>query len=150
MIPHFDFHFYRIPPAQRMAIDCSDVSKPAELPAAYSLPDEELPDDVAAMIGVKTLVGVCVPQMGMHSLVTEELASETPFGGTMVIGYYQGEPIFFEPMISKALLLERRSFDLALPAVPGLNGGQPGTFRAEYMADQDAYRFVFSGFGTAS
>ncbi|MCI0434537.1 MAG: hypothetical protein L0271_12985 [Gemmatimonadetes bacterium] len=150
MTPHFDFHFYTIPSGQRTTIDCSNESKPAALPTGYALPDEVLPDEMAQMIGVKTLVGVCVPQMGMHSLSAEEMASETLFDGTMVVGYYNGETIFFEPMIASAYLLERRSFDLPVPLVPGLEGPQPRAFRAEYVADADAYRFVFSDFGPST
>jgi hypothetical protein len=146
MVPHFDFHFYLVPPAQRMAIDCSDRSKPSALAAGYSLPDEVLPPDVATMIGVDTLIGVCIPEMGMHSLVTVELESESPFDGTMVIGYYRGEPIFVEPMLSRSMLLARQSFDLTIPDIPGLTGEQPTMFRAEYDAQLDAYRFVFSAF----
>jgi hypothetical protein len=108
--------------------------------------DEVLPPEVAAMIGVDTLIGVCVPEMGMHSLVTVELASETPFSGTIVVGYYGGKPIFIEPMISRAALMERRSFDLTVPTVPGLEADQPTVFRAVYDEDMDAYRFTFSSF----
>src|SRR5687768_11990198 len=81
MTPHFDFHFYRIPTSERMAIDCKDVSKPAELAAGYVLPDEALPPDVAKMFGVDTLIGICVPQMGMHSLVGTEFDAKTTFRG---------------------------------------------------------------------
>jgi hypothetical protein len=146
MTPHFDFHFYLTPQDHRLAIDCSDRSKPATLPAGYSMIDEVLPPEVAAMIGVDTLIGVCVPEMGMHSLVTVELASETPFSGTIVVGYYGGKPIFIEPMISRAALMERRSFDLTVPTVPGLEADQPTVFRAVYDEDMDAYRFTFSSF----
>ncbi len=149
-VPHFDIHFYMIPPEERLTIDCTDLTKPSTLPAGYTLPVEVLPDEVAAMIGVKTLVGVCVPEMGMHSLVAAEMEATTAFSGTMVVGYYQGRPIFVEPMISKATLLERRSFDLAVPAVPGLEGRQPTVFRAEYDAGQDAYHFKFSGFAATN
>ncbi len=51
LTPHFDMHFYRIGNDQRTAIDCADESKPATLADAYGMIDEELPDDVAAMIG---------------------------------------------------------------------------------------------------
>ncbi len=149
MVPHFDFHFYRIPSAQRMTIDCSDLTKPATLAAGYSLPDEVLPDEVAEMIGVKTLVGVCVPEMGMHSLETTQMESDTPFDGTMVVGYYRGENIFIEPMIAKEFLLRRTSFDMPVPAIPGLQGPHPTQFRADYDAEADAYRFVFSSFSAA-
>lgn len=143
MVPHFDFHFYTISSDDRMAIDCADETKPATLADGYAMPDEVLPEEVAAMIGVSTLVGLCVPEMGMHSLSAVEMASETPFSSTMVVGYYHGRDIFIEPMISRAALLERRSFDLTVPSVPGHVGAEPTHFRAEYMPDQNAYRFVF-------
>ena len=38
------------------------------------------------------------------------------------------------------------AFDLTVPAVPGLEGRQPTMFRANYDAEQDAYRFTFSEF----
>jgi hypothetical protein len=124
------------------------VSKPSTLPADYSLPDEQLPPEIASMIGVDVLVGVCVPEMGMHSIPTADLSSEETFRGAMVVGYYRGELIFLEPMIPRAVLLERQSFDLPIPAVPGV-AALPTTFRADYMADQDAYRFVFGGVAAA-
>ena len=146
LTPHFDFHFYTVPQEQRLAMDCADLSKPAELAAGYSLPDVTLPPPMADMIGLKTLTGLCVPGMGMHSLLTSELESTNIFRGTMVIGYYQGKPIFIEPMISKEMLLERRAFDLPIPAIPGLSGNRPRSFRAEFDTAQKAYRFVFSDF----
>jgi hypothetical protein len=145
-VPHFDFHFYTIPSAERMAITCADTAKPATLPAGYALPDEPLPPDVAKMIGVPVLVGICVPQMGMHSLLASEMESTTPFRGSMVIGYYQAKPIFIEPMISKAMLEEKQSFSFPIPAIPGLSGSHPTTFQGEYDAQQGVYSFTFSGF----
>lgn len=150
LTPHFDFHFYTIPSAERMAIDCVDVSKPAKISDGYSLPDITLPPDMAKAIGVSDLPGLCVPQMGMHSLLTSEMESATPFRGTMVIGYIKGKPIFVEPMISKAMLMEKASFDLVVPTVPGLTPAAPRTFRAEYDAQGSAYRFTFSGFGASN
>jgi hypothetical protein len=146
LTPHFDFHFYTIPPAERTAIDCADTAKPAALAAGYALPDEPLPPDMAKAIGVPVLVGICVPQMGMHSLLASELESTTPFRGSMVIGYYHAKPIFIEPMISRAMLQEKQSFDLPIPTIPGLTGNRPAAFRAEYDAQQGVYRFEFSGF----
>jgi hypothetical protein len=148
MTPHFDFHFYLIPQAERMAIDCRDVAKPAELPAGYALPDEKLPPDLAKMLGTDVLVGVCVPQMGMHALPAADLEGTTPFRGNMVIGYYKTKPIFIEPMISRAMLLEKKSFELPIPAVPGLTGPHPTTFRADYDEQAQTYRFVFTNFTT--
>jgi hypothetical protein len=146
MTPHFDFHFYTIPQGERTSIDCLDTAKPATLPAGYALPDEPLPPPMVKLTGVSTLVGVCIPQMGMHSLLATELQSQTPFRGSMVIGYYHSKPIFIEPMLSRAMLLEKHSFDLAIPTIPGMSGSYPRMFHAEYDAQQNAYRFAFSDF----
>lgn len=150
LTPHFDFHFFTIPTAERSAIDCTDKTKPSSLPAGYSMPDVVLPPPLAELAGGNPLIGLCVAQMGMHSLLTSELESTETFRGSMVIGYYHGKPIFIEPMLSQALLLEKRSFELPIPSIPGMMRAYPRTFRAEYDAQQQAYRFVFSDFGTGA
>ena len=144
LVPHFDFHFYLVPEAERLTIDCMRLEKPAEAPAGYELPDETLPPELAAITGVETLIGTCVPEMGMHAISTTEMSATESFDGSMIIGYYEGEPIFVEPMIAQSFLLERRSFDLEIPTIPGRDGAGPAAFRAEYDEEQDAYRFVFS------
>jgi len=140
LTPHFDFHFYVISDSARLAIDCADSTKPATLPAGYSLPDMDLP-------GIGHLPGVCVPQMGMHSLPTRELTDTVIFSGTMVMGFYQGHPIFFEPMIARAKLLERRSFSIPMATPAGIPAGVhfPTKFEAQYDPAIPGYRFVFSG-----
>jgi hypothetical protein len=150
MTPHFDFHFYTVAASERAAMDCKDVSKPASLPAGYGLPDIPLPPDMAKMIGVPALIGICVPGMGMHSIPTTDIERKEAFNGSMVIGYYQGKPIFIEPMVSKAMLMEKKSFDLPIPDVPGLTGAHATKFHAEYDATQQAYRFTFSAFTHAA
>lgn len=141
LTPHFDFHFYNIANDTREAIDCADLTKPADVPAGYRFADVEIP-------GVGMLVGLCVPAMGMHALLASEMESGEIFDGTMVIGYYHGSPILFEPMIARHMLMRRQSFDLPMPTVSGLPDGvrYPQSFRAEYDVATDAYRFVFSGF----
>ncbi len=140
LTPHFDFHFYNIPIDTREAIDCSDKTKPAALPADYGIVDVEVPE-----LGM--LVGLCVPEMGMHTLLASELQSDQIFDGTMVIGFYHGSPIFFEPMIARDMLMRRQSFELPMPVVSGLPAGvrYPQRFRAEYDAASATYRFIFSG-----
>jgi len=150
MTPHFDFHFYTVPPAERVAIDCTDNTKPATLPAAYGIVDVPLPPDMAKMMGVNTLVGLCVPKMGMHTLLTAELEGKEAFKGSMVIGYYHGKPIFIEPMLTKTMLLEKKSFDLPIPSIPGLSSAHPTRFHAEYDAAKQSYRFIFSAFTPAA
>ncbi|MEN8375034.1 MAG: cytochrome C [Gemmatimonadota bacterium] len=140
LTPHFDFHFYHVSASEREAIDCADTTKPTEVPAGYGLVDVEIP-------GIGMLEGLCVPAMGMHALLASEMESDEIFDGTMVIGYDRGAPLFFEPMIASELLLRRQSFELPMPAVPGLPEGvrYPERYRAEYDAETDSYRFVFSG-----
>lgn len=138
MTPHWDFHFYTTTPADVAAIDCSDLTKPDAVPADYILPDITIPD-------MGTLVGLCVPQMGMHAMAMRDLDVNDPFGGSMIVGYYRGALNFLEPMISKAKLMEAASFDMPVPpAPPGLPVAVrwPTTFRAEYQPDTRSYRFV--------
>jgi hypothetical protein len=148
LTPHFDFHFYLVPESRRLAIDCADSSKPSTLPAGYGMRDEQLPPPLVALAGVDVLIGSCVPQMGMHSLNLVEAETTELFDGTMIVGYYQGTPIFVEPMISQAFLARRQSFALTVPAVPGA-AGAPTTFQAVYDPASDAYRFEFGGFASA-
>jgi hypothetical protein len=139
LVPHFDFHFYHIPTADIDAIDCADLSKPARLPTEYELPDVDIPE-------IGNLIGLCVPQMGMHALPATEMRAATEFQKTMVVGYYRQQPIFVEPMITRATLLERRSFALDVPDVPNrpAHVRYPMRFRADYDSNAQAYRFVFS------
>ena len=146
LTPHFDFHFYLIPAAEVAAIDCADLTKPAALPPTFGLPDIPLPPEMAKLTGVSSLIGLCVPKMGMHSVLASEIERTDAFDGTMVIGYYKGKPIFIEPMISKAMLMKKASFDLPIPDVPGIAGPHPKKFRAHFDAAQQAYRFTFSEF----
>jgi hypothetical protein len=150
LTPHFDFHFNQISSAELDAIDCKDLTKPASIPEGYSLPDFPLPPDMTKMMGVSTMVGLCVPKMGMHALPTVDVERKEPFEGAMVIGYNIGKPIFFEPMISKAMLMQKKSFDLATPALPGLTGAQPSKFHAEYDTEKQEYRLILSGFSAAN
>jgi hypothetical protein len=99
---------------------------------------------------VKSMIGLCVPGMGMHSLLASEFARKDAFEGSMVIGYYKGKAIFIEPMISKAMLMKKASFDLPIPDVPGLTGAHPTKFHAEWDAAGNSYRFAFTGFTSAT
>ena len=145
-VPHFDFHFNGVSSAEINAIDCKDLTKPAAIPAGYGLPDFDLPPDASKMMGVKTMIGLCVPKMGMHAVPTADIERKEPITASMVVGYNIGKPIFVEPMISKATLMKKASFDLPMSAIPGQTGGQPSKFHAEYDAQKQEYRLILSGF----
>jgi hypothetical protein len=140
LTPHFDFHFYTIAPDRVQSIDCADERKPAQLPTAYSLPDIDVP-------GLGTLVGLCVPHMGMHGMPTEELDQTDLFGASMLVGYYGQDVVFLEPMISHAKLAEAKTFPMAVPPLPNTSSAVrwPSRFEAVYDPESRAYRFVFSG-----
>lgn len=142
LIPHFDFHFYTtMSAADVAAIDCADSTKPGRLPTAYELPDVSIPQ-------LGNLIGLCVPGMGMHAVPEAELHATTLFQKTMIVGYYHRRPIFIEPMITRATLLERRSFAIDVPEVPDRPADvrHPRRFRADYDSTTQAYKFVFSNF----
>lgn len=143
LTPHFDFHFYTIDPEQVQAIDCADLSKPAQIPAQYALPDMEIP-------GIGELVGLCVPTMGMHAMLEHELEETDLFGASLIVGYYRENLIFLEPMIAKAKLLEAQSFTMDVPEVPsaGASVRWPTQFQAVYDEVSRSFRFVFSGMPT--
>ena len=138
---HFDFHFYNVTEQEIAEIDCADATKPAAIPRPYALPDIDVP-------GMGTLIGLCVPAMGMHAMPSDEVDDTEPFDATMLVGYYGAEPIFFEPMVSRALLLTKNDFTLDMPEVDGLPRGvrYPRAFRAEFDEGAQAYRLIFTGF----
>ena len=141
LTPHFDFHFYNLSQSEIHAIDCSDDTKPPRLPARYALPDIDVP-------GMGVLVGLCVPRMGMHAIAEEELEATDPFQASLIVGYYGGDVIFFEPMVSLERLLEKSDFALQVPKIENLPAGvhYPSEFRAEYDAAGKQYRMVFTVF----
>lgn len=144
LTPHFDFHFYTVTPDAVQAISCTNTTKPAELPDEYVMPDLEIPE-----MGI-TLIGSCVPAMGMHSALEAELAVTDLFESSMLVGYYEQDLIFLEPMIAKAKLMQEQSFPMKIPAVPNAaaNVKWPTSFEAVYDEATRSYRFVFSGFST--
>ena len=113
---------------------------PEELPADYSLPDAIDPER-------RLLVGLCMPLMGMHAMPRHDLENSEPFRATMLIGYYSGNLIFVEPMVSRAMLMEEKSFSLDIPSLPSTEVVRyPARFAAEFDQSSRTYRMVFSEF----
>jgi len=140
MTPHFDFHLYTLSGEGIEAIDCSDLSKPEQAPDGYTLPDITIPD-------MGTLVGLCVPEMGMHALDEKEMTASEMFGAAMIVGFYAKETIFIEPMIARKTLLDREDFSLAIPGgLADLGNGTawPSSFKAVYDEESSVWHLVFS------
>jgi hypothetical protein len=139
MTPHFDFHFYTVDATDVAAMDCSDMSKPSQLPTDYALPDIQVPE-------IGELVGLCVPSMGMHAMPAEEVDQTEPFSTSTLVGYYHGNVIFVEPMIAREKLLADESFSLTVPSVPSVGAGVswPVSFEAVFDEATQSYRFTYS------
>jgi hypothetical protein len=104
--PHFDFHYYMISEADRMAIPpyeadsvkFKNVPAPAYFPPTYINP------------------GGGVPQMGAHWVdVTSSEFNGQPFTQTFIYGSYNGKVTFYEPMITEAFIKANASFERTIP-----------------------------------
>ncbi|MHC5904390.1 hypothetical protein ACVNF4_10860 [Streptomyces sp. S6] len=114
--PHFDFHFYIQPKAERDAIgtgpceanmDCEDYARAKKpVPVRYTAPD------FADMNAVE-------PAMGNHLLDARapELNGR-PFTHTWIYGAYDGRITFYEAMIAKSWLAGQRDGTVADVCVP--------------------------------
>jgi hypothetical protein len=138
MVPHFDFHFYFVPEGKVQKIDCKDRSKPPILPAGYDLQDVNVPQ-------LGELVGLCVPAMGMHAVPDADLKATTPWEASLLIGYYSGQPMFIEPMVTRAFLLRKQSFSLTIPEIAqSPHVRYPKRFDAVYVPKSKTYDLTFS------
>jgi len=106
--PHFDFHFYAVDRAVVEAItpgrcgelvDCGHFTR-----ATRPVPAQHLPTG-------HINVGAVVPRMGNHLLDSQspELKDSLPFTRTFIYGAYEGELIFWEPMITLDMLRKTRN-----------------------------------------
>jgi hypothetical protein len=109
MLPHFDFHYYFMSPAEVNAIvegpQMNNHPDPAYLPAGH----------IAPVPGV--------PGMGKHWLdpTSGELSGGQIFTQTFIYGSYDGKVNFMEPMITKAFIDTTKNFSRPIP--------QPAKFR---------------------
>lgn len=103
-VPHFDLHYYFTTSAEREAITPFDTVKAKVVPAADYFP--------AAYFGTGL-----VPQMGVHWLdaTTPELAGgSSAFTETFIHGSFDGKVTFWEPMITKAFIESKQSYEKAI------------------------------------
>jgi hypothetical protein len=154
--PHFDFHFYRIPLAERDAIDPETpeyAARAANLPAGDQLP--------AGYVSHHRLMNLSpaqatVPKMGLHWIDTSspELPPRNqPFTATFIIGSWNGKVIFDEPMITRDFILAQRDAATASGrtiAVPAAQRYAPAGFymsgyRVSYDAKAGEYRIALTG-----
>ncbi|HET7469395.1 MAG TPA: hypothetical protein VFJ81_06950, partial [Gemmatimonadales bacterium] len=119
--PHFDFHFYRVPLAVRNEIVLEDpafAQKAARLPAADEMPAGY----VSSHVLLKTTpAGMTVPRMGLHwlDIKSPELPpSNRPFTTTFIVGSWNGQVIFDEPMVTRDFILAQRTGPASADSIP--------------------------------
>jgi hypothetical protein len=137
--PHFDFHFYWVPEAERLAIDPRDPDFEAK-GARHPTPERQPAGYVA--------VPVAVPFMGTHWIDpgSAEFSGE-PFTRTFIYGSWNGRMIFAEPMVTRAFLESKPDFTAPVPAAARYD--RPGYYPTSYSVRWDAgakeYRVALTG-----
>ncbi|SDL35410.1 hypothetical protein SAMN04488034_103292 [Salinimicrobium catena] len=103
LVPHFDLHFYMITNEERLAIPEYSPETDALFnnypPAGY------MPENYVTPPGE----GSVYPQMGKHWLPMP-LENYLPFTSIMVLGSYNGEFTFIEPMMTVDMLMSSPDF----------------------------------------
>jgi hypothetical protein len=103
MLPHFDFHYYNMTPAQVDGIvegtQMNNHPDVAYIPAGHIAPAPG------------------VPKMGKHWLdpTSPELGGGKVFTQTFIFGSYDGKINFWEPMITKAFIDTTTNFSRTIP-----------------------------------
>jgi len=132
--PHFDVHFYLISMQQRNAMTPADpdfASKAVKAPPAAAAPPGYVGDPQG------------IPRMGTHwtDRNSHEFHGQL-FTNTMVIGFYDGQMIFLEPMMTRAFLESQSDVakTIALPQQVPIPGAYPSTYRVRYDSATGDYR----------
>lgn len=140
-VPHFDFHFYMMSPAERMKITAKgdDLKKCQNKPSSEYLPKNFMyaPESELAF-------------MGSHwvDVTTPELHGK-PFTQTFIYGTYDSKVVFVEPMVSMAYLKSKpdATFDLPQPEKLAIKGKLfPTKYHIAFDEKRQEYMIVFSGF----
>lgn len=131
-VPHFDFHFYGIDAATVERISFKGPTDPATnvsnhklIPAAY-----------------KVVAETAVNRMGVHAIdTTAPEFHGKPFTATFIYGYYKGQLIFLEPMVTRAFLLTKPNFSgpVRVPAEFSRSGYYPTSYSVRYDGGRHAY-----------
>ncbi len=137
-VPHFDFHFYTI---DRDTVQNISFSGPTD--AATQVSDAAIvPPDY------KVIPATAVNQMGVHApdLTAPEFHGK-PFTATFIYGYYKGELIFVEPMVTRAYLLTKPDVTLPVkvPARYSHAAYYPTSYSVRYDTGRHAYAVELNG-----
>ncbi len=137
-VPHFDYHFYMISTRDRDKITAvgEDMKRMERVPEA-----RYIPKDYKAFPGG-------VPQMGAHwyDVNTPEMHGK-PFTRTLLYGFYNGQMIFIEPMITVAYLQTKPNVTepIAQPQAYQKPGYYPTNYSVKYDPNNNMYTVGLGG-----
>lgn len=137
--PHFDFHFYMIPDEERAAIRGGFDSVPIE---PQFVPPDYSPDGSPQR-------GIVIRNMGVHWHDAEAPEwNAQDFTKTVIHGFYLGQMIFIEPMITKAYFESKPDVteEIKLPEAYQRSGYYPTRYRIRYDPDKGEYTVALEGF----
>jgi len=139
-LPHFDVHFYFITSQVRNSITCmnEDEANCMQAPLASSLPANYAPTPAG------------VPKMGWHwvDLLAPEFNGGT-FTHTYIYGFYKGEHIFLEPMVTLDYLRSRKSNHTAIRTPSQFsnpNGYYPQSYKISYDKKNKLHKIILTDF----
>lgn len=138
--PHFDMHFYFITQEEQQSITCMDDQ--AAICMQNPAPEYLVSDYAPTPAGV--------PKMGWHwvDLLSPEFNGGI-FTRTFIYGYYGGNPIFLEPMVTLEYLQSKEESCLPFrqPAMfPDANGYYPQKYTVSYDKKKKLHKIVLKDF----
>jgi hypothetical protein len=136
--PHFDVHFYMIGQEERDRItateeDMANLSKEPE--------PEYIPEGYVATPGG-------IPRMGAHWIdPTAPEFNGQPFEETFIYGFYDGEMVFFEPMVTIDFLKTKPELTkpLKLPESYPTEAYYPTSYSIRYDKKMEVYTVALEG-----
>lgn len=157
-LPHFDFHFYAV---EHDDLALIDPARPDYAAEANHLPEPHLvPEHYAPLAPPgETPATAAIPRMGVHWLDVRSPELQgllgnpqgyQPFNRTFIYGSWDGNLIFYEPMITLAHLLSRPNEVIPIPRPEryGRAGRYPTSYRISYDEAAGEYRVALTGMAT--
>ena len=139
--PHFDFHFYMIPVADRLAIIPTDS-------AAFNAKARNYPAAEFVPAGYIAPAPLGIPQMGVHWIdPTSPEFNGQAFTRTFIYGSWNGKLIFAEPMITKATIESRQTITapIGVPQQYDRPGRYPSSYTIRWNEVAKQYEVALTG-----
>lgn len=141
-VPHFDIHFYTISPEERLPI--TETGDDTANLLVYKMPPPELiPSGYYLPPGTGAM-----ETEGWHAVdpTSAEFQGKN-FDKTFICGFYNGDQVFWEPMITKAFFETKPNTTdaLKLPAAYPKSGYYPTSYSVNYDATSKEYTVSLNG-----